>query len=202
MKFLLKICILLILIVSIAFGYLWIKRVELAEYYLSKNLKAQVQLRDISLGLNFLAIDDLTIVSEKYKATLTAKQIGVSFTWSGLTSHPLTIEKVTVNNSELISDLADNPFLKIPKTLLQKGADLLSYNDGLPPPGKIDHKSEDKQILIKQIVINNLNVLIKNFWKDQKINIKHLVLRNIKSDPTTQDLAELIFQGIFAQLGQ
>jgi hypothetical protein len=195
MRFLFKLFFLLILLASIGLGYLWLNRVQLATHYLSEIVGADVTLRDISFTPHSITIEDIEIKNPNFGATLTAGNVAVVFQLYGMTTSPVTIEKVYINNARLVTDLSENTLIKIPKSLFNKAKNLVSEN---PPTEKqITVEQDPKGILIKQLVVTNLNILIKNVWKDQKVNVKQLVLYNLKSDG--QGLAQVIIQNLVSQ---
>lgn len=200
---LLKILLPIFVIIAIVFGYLWATRIEYAEDFLSKELHSEVRLGDISFGLTTVTLTDLEVDNDSYKTKFTADKVQAFFTWSGLRATPAKIDKIVLDNCELIAELGENPLFDIPKNFFSKTTELLSYlqPNERPRPKRISHH-KPQEVIIKQLILNDLNVVIKNFWKDQNVNVKQMVLYNIKGDPTKEDITQLIFQGIISQLGK
>ena len=164
----------LITILIIAILILWFFRINLINYFLSKDFGVPVAIQNIELEKNKLTVSGFEIKnphSSHSELALSTNSIVFESTWQKLRSETLTIDKIQANDTLIVVEL------------FNKKGDKNNWSAILAHDGNNSKKS--KPYLIKTLILNKLRVrLIQSNGKTKEFPaINQMVFHNI-SDAT------------------
>lgn len=187
----LKYFVFILFIIICIFIFLWLIKTPITASYLSKKLKTGVVISKVSIASKQIILDQFKLINPKKtksKYAFLAKKIQINYLLSKLFSSPLIIDSILLENVNLNIE-CKNP--------------LCTKNNWTTIVNNVNEKEakkNPKEIVIKKLVIKNMDVQITglglDFMKTKTTHIEEIELNNINSNKgfPTQQLITAIFR--------
>ena len=198
MKKIISIVVSVIVLLIITLFILWLFRINLINYFLTKDFGVPTKIHSMDFSKNKLTVNHLEIHNPKFshsELALSTKEIIFESSWQKLKADPLTIDRIQANDTLIVVEF------------FNKKGDQNNWSTILAHNGNDYEKG--RKYLIKTLVINDLKVRLIQMdgkSKDYPV-INQLVLNNI-SDETGFPVEEIeraifhaVMKSIFQKLG-
>jgi len=184
-----------IVLLIITLFVLWIFRINLINYFLTKDFGVPVKIHNMDFSKNKLTVNGFEIYNPQFSHSnlaLSTKKITFESSWKKLKGDPLTIDKIQADDTLIVVEF------------FNKKGDQNNWSTILAHNG--NNYEKGRSYLIKTLIINNLNVRLIQLdgkSKDYPV-IKQLVLNNI-SDETgfpVEEIERAIFHAVMKSIFQ